>query len=229
MWTSVRNAPDTPPYTPGVPRSLEAVIFDMDGTLVDSMDPVTTGFIGAILAAGGPEYTPEEIVAAFSYGPPARMLDELLGAPSTQVHLADYHERMAEGIRDLKPYDGVSETIDALSDAGMTIALFTGADQESLELLLGALGLRERFAVVTGGNEVERAKPAPDGIELTSQRLGLDPAVVAYVGDSANDMKAARAAGALAIGAGWGRLWLDTHPADVVATKPENLIEVVTS
>lgn len=214
-------------YTPGVPRLLEAVVFDMDGTLFDSMDPVTDGFIGVVRAAGGAEYTPEEIVAAFSYGPPGRMLDELLGAPSTKDHLADYHQRLAEGARDLKAYNGVLEAIDSLRNAGVRIALFTGADRESLELLLGAVGLRAGFEVLTGGDEVERAKPAPDGIALTCERLGLEPAAVAYVGDSENDMIAAKAAGALAIGAGWGRLWLDSHPADVVAARPEDLIRLV--
>ena len=75
----------------------------------------------------------------------------------------------------------------------MRLAVFTGADRVSLRLLLGRTGLLGRFEVTTGGDEVANAKPAPDGILLTCERLGVDPARAAYVGDSRPDMEAARA------------------------------------
>ena len=84
-------------------------------------------------------------------------------------------------------------------------------------------GLLDRFEVRTGGDEAGRAKPDPAGITLTCAQLGIDATATAYVGDSEQDMLAARAAGSLAVGAAWGSLWRDDHPADVVVRFPEDL------
>jgi HAD superfamily hydrolase (TIGR01509 family) len=123
----------------------------------------------------------------------------------------------------MRPYPGIETALTALADAGVRLALFTGADVTSLDLLLTRAGLREHFEVRTGGDEAGSAKPDPAGITLTCDRLGVEPSASAYVGDSEQDMLAARAAGALAVGAGWGSLWRDGHPADVVVWKPDDL------
>ncbi|MGZ8630154.1 MAG: HAD family hydrolase [Actinomycetota bacterium] len=208
-------------------RRIDAVIFDMDGTLFDSMEPVTSGFIETTLEAGGPGYTPDEIVEAFTQGPSERVLEHLLGRPVTDDEHAAYHRRLDDGAMAMRPYPGVEAALDAMADAGLRLALFTGADVTSLDLLLSRTGLRDRFEVRTGGDEAGRAKPDPAGITLTCARLGVEPGSAAYVGDSEQDMLAARAAGALGIGAGWGSLWHDGHPADVVVRTPGELVAVL--
>jgi HAD superfamily hydrolase (TIGR01549 family) len=210
-------------------RRIDAVVFDMDGTLFDSMEPITTAFIETILEAGGPRYRPDEIVEAFTQGPSERMLEHLLGRPISDAEHAAYHRRLDEGAAAMRPYPGVDDALGALAGAGMRLALFTGADRTSLDLLLSRTGLRDRFEVRTGGDEAGAAKPDPAGIRLTCSRLGVEPVASAYVGDSEQDMLAARAAGALAVGAGWGSLWRDGHPADVVAFSPLDLVVTLTS
>lgn len=200
----------------------------MDGTLFDSMRPVNEAFVETILAAGGPRYAHDEIVAAFPKGSSDRMLDHLLGRPVTATEAADYHRRLEVGAAALIPYDGIPQALDALG-RDVRLALFTGADRTSLALLLERTALRDRFEVVTGGDEIDHAKPAPDGILLTCERLDLDPKAAAYVGDSGPDMEAATAAGALAIGAAWGSLWSATHPADEVARTPLDIAGIVAS
>lgn len=207
-------------------RAIDAVIFDMDGTLMDSMDPVNDAFIETIAAAGGLRYTDADIVAAFPKGPSDRMLAHLLGRPVIPEESSDYHRRLDENAASLVPYPGIAEALDALA-ATTRLALFTGADIVSLRLLLRRTGLLERFEVTTGGDEVAHAKPAPDGILLTCQRLGVDPAQAAYVGDSGPDMEAACAAGTLAVGATWGSLWQASHPADVTAARPGDLVTLL--
>ena len=206
---------------------LRAVVFDMDGTLFDSMAAVTNGFREVVLAAGGPRYTDEQIVEAFGLGWAGPMLDGLLGHPHTPAQLAAYLRLLREGAADLAPYPGVVEALDELERQDLAVAVFTGADVVSLEMLLQGTGLRDRFEVVTGGDEVERPKPAPDGLLLTARRLGVAIDSVAYVGDNHTDMQAARAAGALAVGAGWGSLWRGDHPAHVVAHLPSELATIV--
>jgi HAD superfamily hydrolase (TIGR01509 family) len=205
---------------------IDAVIFDMDGTLMDSMNPVGDAFVETIVAAGGRRYTHADIVAAFPKGPPDRILTHLLGRPVAAAETSDYHRRLDEHAVQLVPYPGVIQALDVL--AGRTrLAVFTGADRVSLRLLLGRTELLERFEVTTGGDEVTHAKPAPDGILLTCDRLGVDPGQAAYVGDSGPDMEAARAAESLAVGAAWGKLWRASHAADTVADTPADLVDLL--
>ena len=213
-------------------RPLDAVIFDMDGTLFDSLDAVTDGFIGTIVDAGGPRYTRQQVIDAFPRGWAAPMLSHLLGRPSTEAELANYHGVLRARSTNIAAYPGVPEALDALASADLRLGLFTGADVASLDILLGVTGLRGRFEAVTGGNEVARAKPAPDGILLTCERLGVAPSQTAYVGDSPADMAAAHAAGAMAVAAGWGHLWPPdgshgARAADMVAAAPRELIELL--
>lgn len=215
-------------------RPLDAVIFDMDGTLFDSLDAVADGFIGTIMDAGGPRYTPQQVIDSFPRGWAAPMLTHLLGRPCTEAELANYHGVLRARSHDIAAYPGVPEALDALAAADLRLGLFTGADVVSLDILLGETGLRERFEAVTGGNEVARPKPAPDGILLTCQRLGVAPSQTAYVGDSPADMVAAHAAGVMAVAAGWGHLWPidgpnDAPAADMVAAQPLELIELLSS
>ena len=160
----------------------------MDGTLFDSMDPVTDGFIEAIVAAGGPRYTAQDIVGAFPQGWPGPMMSHLLGRPVSDGELGDYHARLDAASAELEPYPGIEDALDVLNERGIRLALFTGADLRSVEILLGRTSIRDRFEVVTGGDEVARAKPAPDGIVLTCRRLGVPEAAAVYVGDSWADM-----------------------------------------
>jgi HAD superfamily hydrolase (TIGR01509 family) len=210
-------------------HAVDALICDMDGTLFDSLGPVTSSFIETIVAGGGPRYTAEEVVAAFPQGPARPMLTHLLGRLCTDADLAGYHRRLAEAARETRPYPGIPETLDAVIAAGIRLGLFTGADRPSLQMLLEGTGLIDRFEVLVGGDEVPRAKPAPDGILLVCERLGVDPSRAAYVGDSAPDMEAADAAGCLAIAPGWGHLYHPTHPAHVHAATPGALLATLTT
>jgi phosphoglycolate phosphatase-like HAD superfamily hydrolase len=99
----------------------------------------------------------------------------------------------------------------------------TGASTDAAEILLGAAGLSRFFDVVVGGDEVALPKPAPDGIRLACERLGVRPRNAAYVGDADVDLEAARRAGAVAIAAGWGHLYRPGHEADRVLRRPGEL------
>src|SRR5512134_564107 len=87
-------------------RRIRAVIFDMDGTLFGSMEPITTAFIETILEADGPRYMPDQIVEAFTQGPSERMLEHLLGRPITDAEHAAYHRRLDEGATAMRPFSG---------------------------------------------------------------------------------------------------------------------------
>ena len=205
---------------------MRAVIFDMDGTLLDSFDAIADAYGTTVDRLGGGTRPREEIVAAFALGPPGRILTHLLSRPVNTDEIDTYHAELSARALRVALYPHVAGVVETLS-ARVPLAVFSGASTLSCEILLGATGMRSQFGVVLGSDLVECPKPAPDGIELTCARLGVPPASAAYVGDSPDDVTAARRAGVLAIAAGWGELFDSDCPADVVVRVPEELLDLV--
>ena len=205
---------------------LLAVVWDMDGTLIDSTGAVTGAYIDAVAALGGPPTTAEAVVAAYRLGPPATLLAHLLGRATTDADVAAYMARLRAGAPGAPPYPGIRETLERLRER-VRLGVFTGANHESAMILLGATGLADSFGVVVGGDEVERVKPAPDGVLAACRALGVEPGRAAYVGDSPSDLGAARASGARAFAAGWGHMYRPDAPADRVLARPEELLALV--
>ncbi|HEX8004175.1 MAG TPA: HAD family hydrolase [Mycobacteriales bacterium] len=208
-----------------MPR-VEAVVWDMDGTLVDSVDAVTGAYADAIVAGGAPRPTSEAVVAAYALGPPAALLTALLGRDCTGEDLAAYLDSLARRAASVRVHDGVPAALAAVG-AALPMAVFTGASTAAAELLLGAAGLRMAFALVLGGDDVPRPKPFPDGLLHVCARLGADPARTAYVGDSPLDLECARRAGCVAVAAAWGHQYDPAAPRDVTAVSPSTVAEWV--
>jgi HAD superfamily hydrolase (TIGR01509 family) len=205
---------------------LQAVVWDMDGTLIDSSTVVPDAYIAAIRRLGGPTLTREAIVAAYSLGPPATMLAHLLGRASTDADVQEYLTGLCAGAAGARPYPGIETTLERLRGR-VELGVFTGASHSSALILLEAAGLADRFGVVVGGDEVEQQKPAPDGVLLACKSLRVNPASAAYVGDSPSDLQAARSSGARAFAAGWGHLFSPEEPADLVLDRPEELLDLL--
>ncbi len=202
-------------------------MFDMDGTLFDSTACVTTAFRETVVAAGGPDYSAADVVAAYRLGPPVVILEHLLGRPATNDDLKTYLALLRVHQDLIRVYDGIRELLAAMVSASVPMALFTGASTAVARQLLGGTRLLDRFSVVVGGDEVARPKPEPDGILLACDRLGFPPGSTAYVGDSPLDMEAARRSGALGIAAAWGHLFDPNEPCDLIAGLPEDLLSLV--
>jgi HAD superfamily hydrolase (TIGR01509 family) len=206
-------------------QKLAGVIFDMDGTLIESSTVIPDAYIACISARGGRICTTQEIIDAYSIGPPEAMLTALLGRPASPDDVADYHARLAAGAHSVTVYPGIREALRALR-ARVRLAVFTGASIQACLILLEATELAASFDAFVGADEVARPKPEPDGIELASRRLGVPIREAAYVGDAPNDLEAARRSGALAVAAAWGHLYRADEPADVVLDRPRDLLRL---
>jgi HAD superfamily hydrolase (TIGR01549 family) len=208
----------------GHPEGVTAVVFDMDGTLIDSSGVVPPAFSEAIRRMGGPALGHDEVIDSYVLGPPAAIMEHFLGRPVTEEELDAYHERLSDEARarGLRPYPGIVEVLDALRV--LPLGVFTNADQGNTRVLLGAAGIAERFAAVVGADEVApRFKPNPDGLLLTCERLGVEAARTAYVGDGPLDAETAKRAGALAVAAGWGHQLDDASSFELVVDTPTQL------
>jgi len=206
---------------------VQALVFDMDGTLFDSTDCVTTAYRRAVVAAGGPSHTSSDVIAAYRLGPPAVILEHLLGRPATSDDEDAYLALLREHQDLILVYDGIRDLLGELASASVPVAVFTGASTAAARQLLAATRLLNCFSVVVCGDEAARSKPEPDGILLACDRLGVPPRSTAYVGDSPFDMEAARRSGAAAIAAGWGHLFDPNGPCDLVVKVPQDLLSIV--
>jgi HAD superfamily hydrolase (TIGR01549 family) len=211
----------------GAALGVSAVVFDMDGTLFDSTACVTMAYREAVLAAGGPDCSPPEVVAAYPLGPPAAILSHLLGREATPQEESVYLAFLDKYQDRIEVYDGVTGLLAALASEGVPLAVFTGASRAAASRLLAATELLPYFSALVGGDDVSRTKPEPDGIFHACDLLDVAPSRVAYVGDSTLDLEAARRSGALAVAAAWGHLFDAEASCDVLARTPHDVLSIV--
>jgi HAD superfamily hydrolase (TIGR01549 family) len=207
-------------------RAVAGVVFDMDGTLVDSLPVALESYRRVILEFDGPDRSHDEILGSFSIGPAREMLAHLIGRPVGDAAIARYESVLSERASEIHPYAGVQEAVARLAGA-LPLAVFTAANSRAASIVLEATGLRSFFSTVVGADLVERTKPAPEGLIEAARRLELEPADVAYVGDGPSDVATARACGALAVAAGWGHQHDPARDADVVAESPADLVSLL--
>lgn len=183
------------------PAPLHALLFDMDGTLVDS--EAAHGRIWAeLLQQGWGVVLDEASYRRHHAGLPtlANALD-LVARFGLAIEPAALARHKAARTRERFAAEGVPlragarELLDWAAAAGLRLALVTGASHEGIDLALGPHGLLERFETRVGLEDVAHNKPAPDGYRLALQRLGLAPAQALALEDSQHGVAAARAAG----------------------------------
>ena len=185
-------------------RAPTAILFDLDGTLVDTVAaridawsavfeefgiPLTRTQLKPMIRMDGRQLAREVALAAR-----LRLGDEEAEAIDRRSGSV-FDERN----RDPKPLPGAWELLRSLDDHGLAWAIATSSRREQVTASIAALGLG-RAPRIVDGSQVERAKPAPDLLLLGARELGVAPDGCWYVGDSTWDMRAATAAGMVAIG-----------------------------
>lgn len=184
------------------PCSWPAVLFDLDGTLVDSAPDLRCALARMLAEEGLP--APDLAAVRGMVGEGARVLVERalrsVGAAFDDRRLARLHARFldlyaAAPCRDTVLYDGARETLARLHAAGTRLGLCTNKPQRPTGLLLRALGLETLFGTVLGGDALPWRKPDPRHALTALERLGSEPGRAVLVGDSRIDLATARAAG----------------------------------
>jgi len=176
-----------------------AIVFDLDGTLVDTA-PDLTAALNVVLGEHERVRLSVAAVRAMIGDGTAKMVERGFDAtgsvpsdldPAVQRFLTVYAGAVADRSQ---PYPGVAATLEALAAAGQRLAVCTNKPDVLAEQLLTVLDLRKYFQVVVGG-DVPYRKPNPRHLQLTLERLGAAPDAAVMVGDAGNDVASARAAG----------------------------------
>jgi HAD superfamily hydrolase (TIGR01549 family) len=210
-----------------ITRHTMAVVFDLDGTLVDTMTSAPQTYADTIRSLGGPEVSPSEVVAVWHLGPTPVVLEHFLGRQTSLHDTERFHRHFATVVASVEAFPGVVDMLDALSRTGHRLGVLTTATHRAATSMLTAAGLVGYFPVVVGGDEVSRPKPAPDGLELSCRRLGTGVADAVYVGDAAVDLQCAEAANASGILAAWGSVNGIEPTAERIAQRPRDVLELV--
>lgn len=184
-----------------------AVIFDLDGTLLDTLDDLTDGVNQALQAHGFPSRTREEVQAFVGNGVERLMERAVPGGrenPDFAACFADFKTAYAAGCtQKTRPYPGILPLLDRLRERGIPAAIVSNKFDPAVKKL-AAFYFGDRVAVAVGERPGVRKKPAPDTVFEALRLLGLPPAGAVFVGDSDVDISTARAAGMPCISVTWG-------------------------
>lgn len=206
-----------------------AVLFDIDGTLVDSnyvhVDTWSRAFADA--GASVPSWKIHRCIGMDG----DKLLESLLGSADSAVALeakslhSDYYEDASARLQILP---GARELLQRIDETGLTVVLATSAPENELARLRDLLDVEELVSVVTSGEDADVAKPNPEIVDVALSRAGVEPGNAVMIGDSVWDMKAARRVGVVGIAVRCGGMpdaELRAAGADVVYEDPADLVE----
>jgi HAD superfamily hydrolase (TIGR01549 family) len=199
---------------------VDAIVFDMDGTLLDSSATVPAAYSAAIFELSGRRCTDEEVIAENSAGPASALIARFIGRDTTEADVECWHRHLKSKLEHTVLYPGIPEAIHELALRGVPLGVFTGATRRAAEMQLEHSALHNAFHALVGSDEISEVKPAPEGLYRACELLGVRTDRTAYVGDARNDIRCARAAGAIGAAAAWGHLFEPELDADVVLASP---------
>ena len=185
--------------------TLEAVLFDLDGTVVDTIPHILASFRHATAEVLG-EALPDDVLLRHVGVPLARQMRLLTGDEEVAERLLASYRRFNHATHDqmARLYPNTLAALSAISARGLPMGIVTSKSRAMATRALELFDIGPFFAVVVTADDTEVHKPEPLPVMYAAGLLGVDASRCAYVGDSPADVAAARGAGAVAIAATWG-------------------------
>lgn len=209
-----------------MPPSASAILFDLDGTLVDSGRDLADA-ANATLAGFGLRPLPEPVIRGFVGDGLEQLLRRCLG-PAHLHHLPDalriWPLHYGPGsLRSTRLYPGIRDLLSDLSRGPAPLAVVSNKPEVFCRSILEGLDVARWFREVAGGDTFSEKKPSPEPLLGLCARLGADPPAAVFVGDGVQDLRAARAAGMPAVAVLWGF----SAPEVIAAEQPDSVVRSV--
>lgn len=214
---------------------LRAVLFDMDGTLLDTA-PDFIAVCQAMLAAHGRAPIDEQRIADVVSGGARAMVAATFDmdpeAPGFETLRQEFLDRYQDHCAVYsRLYDGMPELLESIERANLIWGVVTNKPVRFAEPIMQQLGLAERSAVLVCPDHVSNSKPDPEPLLLACSQLGIDPAQVLFIGDDLRDIESGRAAGTKTAAVRYGYIHPEDNPAhwgaDVIVDHPRDLLAVL--
>ena len=206
------------------------VLFDLDGTIVDSGWIILSSYRHATKTVLGREYTDDVLLAKVGMGTLEDQMREFDERKADELARA-YREHYEPLHSELEAFPGMLDLLLRLDGEGRRLGIVSAKRHDIVQLAVEALAFGDTLDIVVGSDEAPRGKPYPDQILLALDRLGADPDTTAYVGDAPFDIAAAKAAGVHAIGVTWGgihtRERMESEGPDAVVDTADELYAVL--
>lgn len=207
------------------------VLFDLDGTLIDSGPIILASMQHAVRTVLDREIAYEELAATVGGQGLVAQMHEL--DPDRADELVDVYKQHNDPLHDtLEAFEELLAVLPRLKAEGRKLGIVTAKRHRTVALALDRFPeLAEHFDIVIAHEDTDRHKPDPDPVLAAVERLGAEPSQAAYVGDSPFDIQAAKAAGAFAVAVGWGGIHSDerllAEEPDAFVRTPEELLGVL--
>jgi pyrophosphatase PpaX len=206
------------------------VLFDLDGTVIDSGAIILASMRHAVREVLGVEVPDEQLMAAVG-GPGLEAQMHALSADRVDELVTVYRAHNEPLHDELVCCAGMDEVLVQLKDEGRRLGIVTAKRRQTVELAFAQIPIEHLFETVVGGDETKRHKPDPEPLLLALERLGAAPDDAVYVGDAPFDVKAAKAAGLYSVGVSWGgihgRERLEAEEPDALVDTTEELLGVL--
>jgi pyrophosphatase PpaX len=206
------------------------VLFDLDGTLVDSGAIILASFKHAARTVLARDIE-EEQIAALVGGSNLHDQMRVLSPAHVDELVRVYREHNRPLHDELQAFEGVEELMETLSEQGRKLGIVTAKGRQTVDLAFGVLSLERYFDAVVTADMTDRHKPDPAPVLKALELLASEPANAAFVGDSPYDVAAGKAAGVFTVAVSWGKI----HPeerlleagADFLVHSPRELLDVL--
>lgn len=212
---------------------INTVIFDLDGTLLNTLEDLTDSVNHVMRLHSFPERSIDEIRSFIGNGVPTlirRSVPKGTDESCAQICTAEMMEYYKAHSRiKTEPYKGITELLGELTKRGIATAVVTNKAEPAAKILCSEI-FGDVFTVVIGDNGIDRLKPAPDNVLRAVEMLDVNKENVLYVGDSDVDMVTAEAAGLTSVGVLWGFRDKDSligSGAKHVISTPEELLRLL--
>ena len=200
------------------------VLFDLDGTVIDSGAIILASMRHAAKEVLGEE-PPDELLMAAVGGPGLEAQMHALAPDRVEELVSVYRAHNEPLHEELATCPGMDDLLVRLRDEGRRLGIVTAKRQATVALAFDVLPLEHLFETVVGGDETMRHKPDPEPLLLAAERMSVEPRECAYVGDSPFDIRAARAAGMFAVAVTWGGIH---DRAKLEAEDPDGIVDNAT-